>query len=162
MSSNKKTELKEKLMEELKENSKCAIVLHQTIADLLKLNITDHKCLDFINRSEGVTAGQIAEFTGLTGGAVTALIDRLEKSGYIIRDKDPKDRRKVIIRSKAIDDDTNAGSVQLKEIFSSLDKAIYEHLSIYDENELNLIIRFINSLNMESTKIIKKLPSNNE
>lgn len=157
MSSNKKAELKEKLMEELKENSKCAIMLHQTIADTLKLNITDHKCLDFINQSEGVTAGQIAEFTGLTGGAVTALIDRLEKNGYIIRDKDPKDRRKVIIRSITDNDDANEGSVQLKEIFSSLDKSIYECLSTYSENELSLILNFINALNKESAKIIKKL-----
>ncbi|MDP4147154.1 MAG: MarR family transcriptional regulator [Bacillota bacterium] len=144
-------------MEELKENSKCAIMLHQTIADTLKLNITDHKCLDFINRSEGVTAGQIAEFAGLTGGAVTALIDRLEKAGYIIRDKDPKDRRKVILRSTTGSEDANAGSLQLKEIFSSLDMAIDELLSTYDENELTLIFSFINSLNIESAKIIKKL-----
>lgn len=157
MSSNKKTELKKILLEELKENSKCAIMLHQTIADTLNLNITDHKCLDFINRSEGVTAGQIAEFAGLTGGAVTALIDRLEKGGYIIRDKDPNDRRKVIIRSTAGSDDMNAASLHLKETFSSLDKAVDELLSTYDENELSIILSFINSLNIESSKIIKKL-----
>ena len=139
MSSNNKSELKEKLKEELKENSKLAIMLHQTIADTLKLNITDHKCLDFINRSEGVTAGQITEFAGLTGSAITALIDRLERSGYVVRDKDPNDRRKVIIRSVTNSEDgARTGSVQLNEIFSSVDQTMNEHLDTYEEPELIL------------------------
>lgn len=161
MSSNKniKTELTEKVKEELKENSKWAIMLHQTIADTLKLNITDHKCLDFINRADGVTAGQLTEFTGLTGGAVTALIDRLEKSGYVIRDKDPNDRRRVIIRSVTNNDSSENMSTRLQEIFSSLDQGMNERLSIYEESELNLILSFINSLNLDSAEIIKKLTS---
>jgi DNA-binding IclR family transcriptional regulator len=43
-----------------------------------------------------VTAGTIGEHTGLTTGAVTGLMDRLEKAGYVRRDRDPRDRRKVL------------------------------------------------------------------
>jgi DNA-binding MarR family transcriptional regulator len=75
-----------------------AIVFHQTIADRLGLNPTDHKCLDLLQRAEDATAGDLADWTGLTTGAVTGVIDRLEQRGFVRREAHPTDRRKVLIR----------------------------------------------------------------
>src|SRR5215469_9975661 len=78
------------------------VFLHQAIAQSFGLNATDTKCLDLIlNGPDGsVTAGWLSERTGLTTGAITHILDRLEKRGFIERVRDTEDRRKVFIRVK--------------------------------------------------------------
>jgi DNA-binding MarR family transcriptional regulator len=64
-------------------------------ADRLGLNRTDLHCINIIENSGGLTAGQLAAEAGLTSGAVTGVIDRLERAGYARRVSDPADRRRV-------------------------------------------------------------------
>ena len=66
-------------------------------AELLGVNDTDLECLTIIERRGGVTAGELAKESGLTTGAVTGVIDRLERAGYARRSPDEADRRKVLI-----------------------------------------------------------------
>ena len=69
----------------------------QAIADHLGMNRTDMRCVDLIDQAGGMTAGELAKAAGLTSGAVTAVIDRLEKAGMAKRVADPTDRRRVRI-----------------------------------------------------------------
>ncbi len=62
------------------------------------MHLTDHKCAEILLRSGPLTAGDLAQRTGLTTGAITGVIDRLEKAGFVRRGKDPGDRRRVIIK----------------------------------------------------------------
>src|SRR5918994_2391650 len=94
------------IIDRFREMSTETIMFHQAVADELGLNITDHKCLDLIHRFGSMPAGRLAELTGLTTGAVTGIIDRLEKAGYARRANDPNDRRRTIvepIRNKKLD-----------------------------------------------------------
>ena len=75
-----------------------SILFHQAIAALAGVSVTDLKCLDYIDRMNNVTAGDLARLTGLTTGAITAAIDRLEKAGLARRERSGTDRRKVFIR----------------------------------------------------------------
>ena len=60
------------------------VFFHEAAAGRLGLGITDYKCMDFIQRAtEPLTAGQLAEVTGLTTGAITGVIDRLERGGFV-------------------------------------------------------------------------------
>jgi DNA-binding MarR family transcriptional regulator len=77
--------------------STATILFHQAIADRLGMNVTDHKCADILLRSGPITAGELAQRTGLTTGAITGVIDRLEQAGFARRARDPSDRRRVII-----------------------------------------------------------------
>ena len=77
--------------------STATIMFHQAIADRLGLNVTDHKCIDLLLLKGPQTAGELAAQTGLTTGAITAVIDRLEKAGFAHRQDDPRDRRRVIV-----------------------------------------------------------------
>ncbi len=61
----------------------------------LGISVTDLQCLNVVERGGGVTAGRLAGESGLTTGAVTSVIDRLERAGYARRVRDPTDRRKV-------------------------------------------------------------------
>jgi len=72
---------------------------HQAIADHLGMNRTDMRCVDLIDQAGGMTAGELARAAGLTTGAVTAVIDRLERAGVARRVPDPADRRRVRIET---------------------------------------------------------------
>ena len=69
-------------------------------ADRLGLHSTDWGCVLLLNEAlpEPLTAGQLAELTGLTTGAVTGVLDRLEGAGFVSRARDPGDRRRVVVR----------------------------------------------------------------
>ena len=69
-------------------------------ADRLGLHSTDWGCVLLLDEAqpEPLTAGQLAELTGLTTGAVTGVLDRLESAGFVRRERDPGDRRRVIVR----------------------------------------------------------------
>jgi DNA-binding MarR family transcriptional regulator len=78
--------------------STATILFHQAVADRLGLHPTDHKCIDLLASAGSTTAGELAEATGLSTGAITGVIDRLEAAGFVRREDDPNDRRRVIIR----------------------------------------------------------------
>lgn len=67
----------------------------ERLSEFLGINNTDGRCLDIIERLGRVSAGQLANHAGLTTGAVTAVVDRLESVGYVTRIRDPLDRRKI-------------------------------------------------------------------
>lgn len=73
------------------------IQMHETIARKAGIPGTDHKYLGYLIEKGQMTAGELAELTGLTTGAVTGLIDRMEKKKLVKRDYDKEDRRKVYI-----------------------------------------------------------------
>ena len=75
-----------------------SILFHQALANLAGVSVTDLKCLDYVDRMGEVTAGDLAQVTGLTTGAITAAIDRLEKAGLAKRERSKTDRRKVFVR----------------------------------------------------------------
>src|SRR5690349_6128631 len=82
-----------------RELSARTVLFHQAVAERLGIGSTDHKCLDIAARAstdQPLTAGQLAELTGLTTGAITGVLDRLEKAGFIRREKHPHDRRQVV------------------------------------------------------------------
>ena len=71
--------------------------MDQAVADALGLNRTDMRCTDVLEREGAVTAGRLAKATGLTTGAITSVIDRLERAGYARRVREETDRRRVLV-----------------------------------------------------------------
>src|ERR1700722_4560337 len=69
----------------------------KAVADRAGISSSDMDCMDFLNIEGRMTAGRLAELTGLTTGAITGVIDRLEKAGFVRRERDQDDRRKVFI-----------------------------------------------------------------
>ena len=75
--------------------------LDETFCKLLGLNRTDGRCLDVIDQRPGLTAGELAVAVGLSPGAVTTALDRLEERGFVTRTRDPGDRRRVTLELTA-------------------------------------------------------------
>ncbi|HKV24292.1 MAG TPA: MarR family transcriptional regulator [Candidatus Acidoferrum sp.] len=89
-------------MELGRELSTVSIFFHQAVASKLGLNVTDTRCFELLSRYSGgpPTAGDLARATGLTTGAVTGILDRLEKAGMVERYRRTSDRRKVFVRHR--------------------------------------------------------------
>ncbi|MDF2727216.1 MAG: putative transcriptional regulator, MarR family [Nitrososphaera sp.] len=129
-------EIIQAIIEKRREMSTETIMFHQSVADVLGLHITDHKCLDLIRQYGAMPAGRIAELTGLTTGAVTGIIDRLEKAGYVRRANDPKDRRRTIvepIRNKKWER-------KIEAIFIPFHERMHKLLSSYSDGELDFLL----------------------
>src|SRR5271166_5906341 len=67
------------------------------VADRAGISSADMDCIDFVNLEGRMTAGRLAELTGLTTGAITGVVDRMEEAGLVRRERDLEDRRKVFI-----------------------------------------------------------------
>lgn len=130
MSERRRTRQREDLLAVMRENASRAVMLHQTIADRFGLNSTDIKCLDLARDEQQLTAGRLAELTGMSTSAITAVLDRLERRGFVERRRDPADRRKVIVVTTGEHVRRNA------EVFARLAAEISGLLDDYDEEQL--------------------------
>jgi DNA-binding MarR family transcriptional regulator len=115
------------------------VLLHQAIAEGLGLNATDHKCLAFLlDAGEPITAGALAELTGLTTGAVTGIIDRLEKAGFVRRQREENDRRRVLIEL-----DLRKVRREVFPIFDKLSRRMNALAATYSKRDLAIIMDFM-------------------
>jgi DNA-binding MarR family transcriptional regulator len=97
MSSESKQELIARLISAYRANTSQEGAFDALAAAKLGISPSDLRCLDLVQASGGMTAGELARASGLTTGAVTAVIDRLEQAGFVRRLRDESDRRKVNI-----------------------------------------------------------------
>jgi DNA-binding MarR family transcriptional regulator len=151
----KRTDLERNVGQELgREMGARTILFHQALANLAGVPVTDMKCLDYIDRESDVTAGDLARLTGLTTGAITAAIDRLEGAGYASRERSEEDRRKVYIRLSK-----SAKMARLQPIYESLGRTMAELVTRYSTRELETIQDFMvrcTEIMREHTEIVNR------
>jgi DNA-binding MarR family transcriptional regulator len=123
--------------EELRLSGVTNDIADQVVADYLGLNRTDTRCLDIIERLDGVSAGRLASEAGLSTGAVTTVLDRLERAGYARRVQDPGDRRRVLVEL------TPAARRELQELYAPLTDATMRQLEGYTTDEVSLVRDFM-------------------
>jgi DNA-binding MarR family transcriptional regulator len=97
-----RAELLDALEKGFRDASSAGILLHQVVADRLGLHITDHKCMAMLCEMGPLSAGKLAELTGLTTGAITGVLNRLERAGYARRIRNPNDRRNVNVEARNV------------------------------------------------------------
>ena len=129
-----------------------SVIFSKVIADQVGQHPTDLECLDFLLLSGPSTAGKLSELTGLTTGAVTAMIDRLEKAGYVKRARDKHDGRKVIV----VPNETRIFS-EIAPFSMSMGVALENLSKEFSEDELEVILRFLAEANSAANKEIAKL-----
>jgi len=127
--------------------SDASIFMHEAIARKAGLSGADHKYLGLILQHDTITAGEISKLTGLTTGAVTGLIDRLEKKDLLKRQFVKTDRRKVVVVPN-VENSMNL----LKPFFDDLQQKTMKLLSTFTEHEVQTIKRYFT----EATTIMKE------
>jgi DNA-binding MarR family transcriptional regulator len=125
-----------RLMLAMRRSSAAGVLHSQAVARRVGINSSDLECLDLILMKGPSTAGDIARHTGLTSGAVTGLIDRLERLGLVERAADPGDRRKVLVRVRA------RAIAPIAAQFAPMEKTMQALLAGYSKDELKLLIDF--------------------
>jgi DNA-binding MarR family transcriptional regulator len=130
-------DLLSEVAEELRLSGVTNDIADQVVADYLGLNRTDTRCLDIIERLDGVSAGRLASEAGLSTGAVTTVLDRLERAGYARRVQDPGDRRRVLVEL------TPAARRELQELYAPLTDATMRQLEGYTTDEVSLVRDFM-------------------
>ncbi len=117
-------------------------LMHQyMIARRMGLNVTDAECLDYLMEHGACTAGELAELTRLTTGAITAAIDRLENKGFVKRQRDGLDRRKVVVIVNP-DKDMEVA----KSHYQPLGMAVFSLLESYGDEDIHTLTRFMADL----------------
>ncbi|HEX5166919.1 MAG TPA: MarR family transcriptional regulator [Thermomicrobiales bacterium] len=111
--------------------------LSQIIADQLGVNRTDLRCIQMLGQFGPLTAGQLAEASGLTTGALTSVIDRLERAGFARRVRDEVDRRRVYVEL------TPSAGQRMGAIYRDLVIASAASMAGYSDAELILIRDFM-------------------
>jgi DNA-binding MarR family transcriptional regulator len=135
---------RDKLIEEInaagRNMSTVTIIFHQTVAAKAGLSGSDHKYLDLLFQEGSMTAGKLADLTGLTTGAVTGMIDRLEKQEMVKRERDPEDRRKVIIVPQM-----EKAMKRLAPVFEPLRDELEAFYDKFSNEELEVIREYLQS-----------------
>ncbi|WP_249165172.1 MarR family winged helix-turn-helix transcriptional regulator [Bradyrhizobium sp. AUGA SZCCT0431] len=128
--------LMQELEEAMRRSTAQGVLFGQTVANVAGISGSDLECLDFLNLEGRVTAGRLAEVTGLTTGAITGVVDRLEKAGFVRRERDETDRRKVFIAT------VPENVAQIGRFYVPMQAAMHKVWSSYSEAELQLLLRF--------------------
>jgi DNA-binding MarR family transcriptional regulator len=108
----------------------------KAVADRAGISSSDMDCMDFLNIEGRMTAGRLAELTGLTTGAITGVIDRLEKAGFVRRERDQDDRRKVFITP------VPARMMEIGHFYELLQRAMHKQSDGYTDAELKVLLRY--------------------
>ncbi|HTO60140.1 MAG TPA: MarR family transcriptional regulator [Bradyrhizobium sp.] len=108
----------------------------KAVADRAGISSSDMDCMDFLNIEGRMTAGRLAELTGLTSGAITGVIDRLEKAGFVRRERDESDRRKVFIVP------VPERIMEIGRLYEAMQRAMHRQSEGYSDAELKLLLRY--------------------
>ena len=112
------------------------VLFHQAVGQVLGVNVTDMKCLDMMTLKGSTSPTELSQFTGLSSGATTAMIDRLEKAQLIERHRHLKDRRSILVVL------TKDAMQKLPPLFESLASAMQSLVSGYSTRELGVLADF--------------------
>src|SRR5262252_4299348 len=110
-------------------------------AERIGINVTDLNCLNILALGGHLTAGELARRTGLTTASITGVLDRLEESGFVRRERDPHDRRRVIVRL-----DAARGLRDVAPVFAPVIAAWQAVAARYTDEQLSLILEFQHEL----------------
>jgi DNA-binding transcriptional ArsR family regulator len=121
----------------MRRNGSIMQLLGQVSAERIGVNVTDLNCLNIVALTGPMTAGELARATGLTTASITGVLDRLEEGGFVRRDRDPKDRRRVIVNLKP-----GPGLQEIGPTFGPLVKAWRAVAASYSDEELRLLLDF--------------------
>jgi len=121
----------------VRRHSTAAVLLHRAVADRLGLGPTDHKCFDLLRERGPSTGAELATITGLTSGAITGVVGRLESAGYVRREPDPHDGRKQVVSA------VPARVHDVHDVLRPLQQEVALLLGNFDADQLDAVAAFL-------------------
>jgi DNA-binding MarR family transcriptional regulator len=134
----------EAILDQGRQSSTISVMHSQAVADRVGLNPSDVESLDILRETGPITAGRLAELTGLTTGAITGMVDRLERAGYVRRERDTEDRRRVIIHPFP---DPEKAEREMIAAYRPMLEKLTELTSSYTNEELIVLLDYFSRAN---------------
>jgi DNA-binding MarR family transcriptional regulator len=153
-----RAELVGELAQEFRQLNGLGASFFRAAAVRIGMTVTDLQVIDSLAAIGPLTAGRLAELTGLTTGAITGMLNRLEEAGLVRRERDPDDGRRVIVRLASDKDHLR----EIESIFESAGKSWSELVSHYDDEQVALLLEFLrrsNALSREEVVRLREAPS---
>jgi DNA-binding MarR family transcriptional regulator len=135
--SSKRAKLVRDVIDGIGRTTERAMQMNHVAADAIGVNPTDMQCLQLLQHGPH-TAGELARQTGLTTASMTGMIDRLERAGFVVRRRDPDDRRRVIVELQM-----DRARTDIAPVFLPLLNSWRTLMADYDEDALRLIAEFL-------------------
>ena len=149
----KREELLAQFAREVRQFNGLSASFFRAAAAQIGMNVTDLQVTDILDITGPTTAGQLAELMGLTTGAITGMIDRLEKAGLVRRERDPEDGRRVIVRLVPNEDALR----KMGPFFDSIGGSWDELVSQYTDEQVAFLVEFLQRSNAMSREEIARL-----
>jgi len=121
----------------IRKTSSLMQLMSQAAAERIGINATDLNCLNILSFSGQLTAGELAKATGLTTASITGVVDRLEQAGFVHRERDATDRRRVVVHL-----DTARALGTIAPVFGPMLGAWQRLTEQYTDDQLRLIVAF--------------------
>jgi MarR family transcriptional regulator, organic hydroperoxide resistance regulator len=151
MSSQRRDHLLGRLTQAAQRAATDGILFHQAVADRLGLHVTDLRCLNILLELGPVSAGEIVKRTGLTTGAITRMLDRLEQAGYVRREPHQSDRRRVTIHL------VPEQAARITPLYAGMAAAWTEAIGDYDDHQLEAFLELFSRLHDLTQREITRL-----
>ncbi|MET9297503.1 MarR family transcriptional regulator [Streptomyces sp. NPDC003077] len=135
----RRRELTRSIYQEARTTATRQALADQAVAARLGIGGTDLLCLGVLDHMGPLTAGRLAELTGLTTGAITGVVDRLELAGFARRAKDPADRRKVVIHP------VDAQRAKVGALYTPVLDALDTWCARHSDEELEIVLDYLRS-----------------
>jgi DNA-binding MarR family transcriptional regulator len=148
-----RAELLAELMRQTRVQTTWTVLLHHAVAAKADLHVTDMECVNLLQIRGPQTPGRLAEAMALTtGGAITAVIDRLVKAGLATRRRDDLDRRRILVELTGAERDISGRFRPISDAYSNL-------LDQYSEEDLKIVLDFIQRSNAQMPGVIQEIRS---
>lgn len=141
----------------VEDNGNTNVLLVHAIAQHVGLSAVEFECWSLISQHGPFTAGELAKRCRITTGGMTGMIDRLERRGYVRRQADPNDRRRVLVESVKNEAVTKA-MAKGTALYAPLQKAFNEMIASYSDEQLMFIIDFMERTNTMFHAAVDSLP----
>jgi DNA-binding MarR family transcriptional regulator len=146
-----RAELLERFAQVGREMSYRTVMFQQAIADRLGLSATEIQCAGVLELEGPMTAGRLAELTGLTTGAITGIVDRLVAAGLVRRSADPSDRRLVIVAW------VPEKLAEVARFYEPMSRAIGESLAPLSNDQIAMVVDLVARMNASTGKLTSDL-----
>lgn len=141
-----RAELLAALVRELRQTNGLGASFFRAAAGRVGMTVTDLQVIDILDGTGPMTAGQLADLTGLTTGAITGMLNRLEEAEIVRRERDPDDGRRVIVRLVPGKDSTS----ELSMLFAALEQAWEDVAASFEDAQLATLLDFLQRSNAQT------------
>jgi len=148
-----KKELIEELSQSMQRSGTLTVLHTNAVADKIGISATEFESMDLISHNQPMSAGHLAMRCGLTTGAITGIVDRLERAGLVKRVRDPEDRRRVLLTPV----ENEAKKRKVRALYRPMSQAFEEIMEECTPEQIQFLVDIHNKMSDRVETIITEL-----